>query len=99
VHSSERESFAIASHRFARIFQAIPPDLQRTDLRDAVLDVVERVEEDVQLAIPSGHSLLIEQRPVHAALEPLPQPEPLRISCVCVASIPTGIDPGLEGIH
>jgi hypothetical protein len=86
-------------HRFGRIVETISPDLQRPDLRNAVLDVVERVQENVQLPIPPCHPLLFEFGPVHASLEALPQPEPLRISCVGVSAFSAGVEPGLEGIY
>src|SRR5688500_19520039 len=57
LRAAEHQGLAVTSDGFRLIRQAVPPHLQGAHLRDAVLDVVERVLEDVQLPVPSGHAL------------------------------------------
>src|SRR5882762_172970 len=52
TRAAQRQSFLVIRQRGG--FAALPiyPDLEGAQLRDAVLDVVERMNEDVQLAVP-----------------------------------------------
>ena len=53
----EREGATVLRHRPGLIAAAVAPDLERPDLRDAVLDVVEGILEDVELAVPASDAL------------------------------------------
>src|SRR5688500_19541133 len=74
------------------------PHLERAHLRDAVLDVVERILEDVELPVPARHSLALEARPVDAALEPAPDVEPRLVARRRVVSVAARVDPALKRI-
>src|SRR4029078_5605039 len=55
---------------------AAPPDLECSDLGQAVFDVVEGMQKDVELAVPTGDAFPFEARPVHPPLEAAAEPEP-----------------------
>lgn len=62
--SSEGQGASVRGHRLGSIGQALLPDLQGAKLRDAVLDVIERIEEDMQLAVPGVGLGLLVARPI-----------------------------------
>src|SRR5205823_12094586 len=83
----ERQRLAVASHRPAAVAEAVAPHLERAELRDAVLDVIERIVEEVRLEVPARDPLSVESAPVDVvAFESTPQLEPLLVPRVGVAS-------------
>src|SRR5690606_17005718 len=62
---AKRECRLVAVNRRTVVHQAVPPDLKRSHLGYAVLDVVERILEYVELAVPASHALRIQATPVH----------------------------------
>ncbi len=95
---TEGKGIAVPAHRVHRITQAVPPYLQRAELGNAILDVVERVQEDVQLPVPASHALLFEARPVHTLVEPAANAKPRRIARGGIRPGRIGVDPVLERI-
>src|SRR5256886_9473643 len=97
---AQRERLSILAHRLAAIGQAIAPDLQRTELRDPVLDVVEGKFEEVRLVIPAGDPLSIDPVPVdRVAFKTPPQLQPLAIASVRITSFRRRVHPLLERVH
>src|SRR6185369_588359 len=88
---AQRECPPVAGHGGYRVGQAVAPDLKRAQLGNAVLDVVEGVEKDVQLTIPPGEPLLLEPFPVQLPLEPRTNPKPGAIARIGVVSLATGV--------
>src|SRR4029077_21115147 len=72
--------------------------LERPQLRDAVFDVVEGVEEYMELPIPSGDALRVQTAPVHAAFEPGANPEPGLVTCLGIVALAARVNPVLERI-
>src|SRR5438445_12722099 len=97
--AAQGERLAILAHRLAGIREAVAPHLQRAKLGDAVLDVIERVLEEVRLEVPPGDSFAIQPVPVHPiAFEVASQLQPLLDPRVRVAPFCTREYPLLEGI-
>src|ERR1700674_4223265 len=99
VDGAQSQSLPVAGDCTPRVAQAVAPYLKCADLGNAILDIVEGIHEDVQLAVPAGHPLLLQPAPVDPPLEPAPQPEPGLISCDRIGSLTTGVDPSLERVH
>src|SRR4051812_8552455 len=76
----------------------VAPDLQRAELREAVLDVIERAREDVRLAEPARDALVAQPAPVHARLEALADREPGSVARLAVAALAARVDPVLERV-
>src|SRR5207302_8748948 len=53
----ERKRLAVMAHSRGRVVEAVAPDLERTELGDAVFDVVEGELEEVRLVVPAGDAL------------------------------------------
>src|SRR5438132_1517070 len=97
---AQRERLSILAHRLAAIGQAVAPDLQRTELRDSVLDVVEGKFEEVRLVIPAGDPLSVEPAPVdRVAFKTATQLQPLAIARVRITSFRRRVHPLLERVH
>jgi hypothetical protein len=54
----------------------IGPDLQRAQLRNAVFDVVKRMQKDMELAMPQIRARLLVAAPIHLAAKAVHQGEP-----------------------
>src|SRR4029077_4506914 len=94
---AQGQGLAISADCFATVAQAVPPDLQRAQLRDSVLDVVEGIFEEVRLEIPARDPLAIEPAPVdYVSLESAAALQPLLVACVGVAALGVRVDPLLE---
>src|SRR5688572_17085423 len=74
--AAERQRGAVALDRPALVLACVAPDLQRADLRDAVLDVIEGRAEDVSLRLPRVPQLILEPGVVHGLGEPAADREP-----------------------
>src|SRR4029079_9700842 len=87
---------AVLAHRFAGILHAVPPALECSDLAQAVFDVVEGMQKDVELAVPTGDAFPFEARPVHPPLEAAADPEPRGVSRRPVPAVTAGVEPTLK---
>lgn len=74
-------------------------DLQGAELGDAILDVIERELEDVDLALPQGGPLGLEAGPVDGGEEAAVEGEPGVVAGGRVAAVlRVGVEPVLEGV-
>src|SRR5260370_31690688 len=100
LRGAKRERGRVLAHRLSPVGQAVAPDLQRAQLSDSVLDVVEGVLEEVRLKVPARDALGVKSAPVdRIALESPPQLEPLLVARVRVATFGCRVHPLLERIH
>src|SRR6516164_863228 len=78
--TAEAERLAIGAHGAGAIVQGAAPDSQCAQLGDPVFDVVERVQEDMQLAVPTAGPRFFVSRPVDVAAKAIEQGQPCRAS-------------------
>ena len=63
---AERQRGPVVCHGSALVLQRVAPDLQRAELGQAILDIIEWNLEDVQLAMPARLLLSLEPAPINA---------------------------------
>src|SRR5216117_2298410 len=98
LRRAEREGAAVRRQRARVIAEGVAPDLQRGELRDAVLHVIERVQEYVELAMPARPPLGLEARPVDARVEARVDAEPRGVTGVAIVARAARIEPVLERV-
>src|SRR5665213_2735920 len=73
TRAAEREGFFVIVQRLRLVAPRIRPDLQRAKLRDAVFDVVKRMDENVQLPVPRMRTRFFKTSPINVAAEAVHQ--------------------------
>ena len=94
---AQRQCRAIVRQRLARVLARLHPQLQRAELRNAVLDVVERDLEQVKLAVPLVALVVLEPAEVEvlaARTEAGAEAQPL-VAALLSRVAGVGVDPVL----
>ena len=79
------------------IFAVVEPDLQSSELRDTVFDVVERIVVQVELSLPGFVSVLFDLGPIDAGSEAVVEGEPC-VHAIIMRMCVVGVEIVLEGV-